>query len=68
MQCPEKCVQVAPDQRQAHHSILVIRFDVGGDRDIGERQQEGADYSGEEKQELTHLISLRPGVSLTPVR
>ena len=68
MQCPEKRVQVAPDQWQAYHSILVIRFDVGRDRDIGERQQEGADYSAEQKEELTHVISLRPGESLTPAR
>ena len=55
MQRPEKRVQVAPDQWQAHHSILVIGFDVGGDRDIGERQQQGADYSSEQKEKLTHI-------------
>jgi hypothetical protein len=51
---PEKCVELGPDQRYAHHPILVTRYGVRSERDIGERHHEGADDSAEQKEKVCH--------------
>jgi hypothetical protein len=61
VQRSEKCVELGPDQRYAHHPILVIRFGVRGKRDRGERHHEGSDYSTEQKEKLRHALMAEAG-------